>query len=175
MATGRHSRLSSPSLAGVTSGASPSTSPPPFTTTTTSSPPSQPQPPLPPFVRQQPNAAQQTVTSFSAIGVTPARTLPLTGSSAVSRSASTALRDDLPDSPRPRKRPRLQSSDRETQMKFESSTSTDLGESSELLESNGTSSGNVRNGITQIILLNIGNILPIDQNLAPGYIYEPHQ
>jgi WD repeat-containing protein 26 len=32
-------------------------------------------------------------------------------------------------------------------MKFESSTSTDLGESSDLHDSNGTNSGNVKNGI----------------------------
>ena len=34
-------------------------------------------------------------------------------------------------------------------MKFESSTSTDLGESSDLHESNGTSSGNIKNGFSK--------------------------
>ena len=138
MATGRHSPHSSPSLAVSTT--TPSSTPPPLSTNTTITVTS-------PVIRQQPNPLQHILPPSSAIGEPFARISTSSGSSAVSRSASTALRDDLPDSPRPRKRPRLQSSDRETQMKFESSTSTDLGESSELLESNGTSSGNVRNGI----------------------------
>jgi hypothetical protein len=140
VATGRHSRPSSPSLAI----SAPSSSPPPL-------PPHSPFAATFPLIRQQQsNSSQQSPTSSSPIGDPSARILTSTGLSGVSRSSSTALRDDLPDSPRPRKRPRLQSSsDLDSPMKFENSTSTDVGEISDVHESNGTSSTNIKNGIVK--------------------------
>ena len=138
MATGRQSRLSPPPLAASTT---PSLSNPPHplitttTTTTTTS---------PPLTRHQPNSSsqQQSVSSSLGLGDPSVRISTASGSSALSRSASTALRDDLSDPPRPLKRPRLHSPDLDKQMKFESLT-----EPSELHESNGTSNSNVKNGI----------------------------
>jgi hypothetical protein len=153
VATGRHSRLSSPQLnVSATSSVTSPPLPPPglaaaatssstFTATTS------------PLIRQQQtilSVSQPTLASSSAIGDPSARISTSTGVSGLSRSASTALRDDLPDSPRPRKRPRIQSSsDLAGSMKFENSTSTDVDDSLDVHHMNGNTSTTVKNGVVK--------------------------
>jgi len=137
VATGRRSDDSSPSLA--ISATSSTQSPPPSSSRRISA-----FSPSSTVVRQQ-----QSFPSSSAIGDPSPHILPSAGSAGLNRSASTALRDDPPDSPRPRKRPRLtttSTSDLESTMKYEADSSTDVGEPSDTRESNGNDSKNVRNG-----------------------------
>jgi hypothetical protein len=70
-----------------------------------------------------------------------------TGSIGLARSASAALQDDVPDSPRPRKRPRTQRLlDPNGPTKFDSFV-TDTRKIPVMRESNGTSSPGLRNGV----------------------------
>lgn len=129
VATSRQSRHSSPSpSSSAASSASPSHS--------SLFPESDPHPPV-----QAPYSPATVSASTST------QTLPPSGSGGVSRTVSTALDDDSTESPRPRKRPRLQVSALDSSMKFDNTTSTDLGENPDMHESNGNAVANTKNGI----------------------------
>lgn len=129
MATGRQSRHSSPSpSSSAVSSASLSLSG------------------ALPLIHQH-TPTQPPLVSSTVPGNLSSQILPSSGSSGVSRTASVALHDEPTESPRPRKRPRLQVSDLDNSMKFDNTASTDAGESSEVHESNGNSVANTKNGI----------------------------
>ena len=154
VASGTHSRHSSPSL---TLSAAPSSNPSPrlpqaipqqqtsFSVTPSGGP-----------ARQQTHSTlarpQSVHPAYSSSG-DPVAALDVSSprSAATSRTASTALRDDPPESPRPRKRARLQSRDFDEtrRLKFDSSAETEIDPEADMHDSSRISATTVKNGIAK--------------------------
>ena len=153
MASGTRSRHSSPSV--TLSGASSSNTSPQLPQTLPLHPPPPPTPsPLQARSRLHPPLASPTSVhpSYNNPGdTTTALNLTSPRPVAASRSGSTALRDDPPESPRPRKRPRLQSHDfdKTPHMKPNSSASTEVDPEPDMHQQSRISNTTVKNGIAK--------------------------